>query len=248
MNTDKKEPESQPDIDLDDPVIGEDLNELFNYLTTGYTPVRSYQKILPSPNILKQAPLQKIDREIQHHSSNALEDKDITRALYRASQAGVHVDLIIRDTCRLRPGIEGLSENIRVVSIIGRFLEHARIYYFMNGGKEEYFIGSADLMTRNLEARVEVVAPVEDPALQAQLRDVLEIQLNNRRSVWVMQPDGTYAQRQPGQEDDNRTVHEILIDLARQRLAASSQTEGEAKKPASKSGGGRKRNVAHKAA
>src|SRR5271156_2908971 len=113
---------------------------------------------------------------------NALEDVDITRALYRASQAGVKVELIVRDTCRLRPGIQGLSETVRVVSIVGRFLEHGRIYYFRNGGAEEYFIGSADCMKRNLESRVEVVVPVEDPALREQLRHILDLQLNDQRN------------------------------------------------------------------
>ncbi len=214
-----------------DPVICEDLTELFNYLTTGYAPVRKYQKILPSPNILKRALLKKIDREIELHSpenpgliqfkSNALEDKDITKALYRASQAGVHVDLILRDTCRLRPGIKGLSENISVISIVGRFLEHARIFYFRNNGNEEYFIGSADLMKRNLESRVEVVTPIEDPECQKRLREIIDIQLSNKRSVWDMQSDGTYIKRQPEKGDDPRTVQEILIELAEQRLATS---------------------------
>ncbi|MGD8445809.1 MAG: polyphosphate kinase 1 [Desulfobacterales bacterium] len=234
-----------------DPVICEDLTELFNYLTTGYAPVRNYRKILPSPHKLKKGLLKKIDREIKQHTSenpgliqfktNALEDKDITKALYQASQAGVHVDLIVRDSCRLRPGIAGLSENINVVSIVGRFLEHARIYYFKNSGEEEYFMGSADLMKRNLESRVEVVVPVENKTLQTRLREVLDIQINNKRSVWDMQPDGTYVQRQPGDKDDKRTVHEILIDLAESRLAASTK---EKKKKAGKSpvGRSRKRN------
>lgn len=214
-----------------DAAICEDLTELFNYLTTGYAPVRKYQKILPSPHILKQALLSKIEREIELHNpenpgliqfkSNALEDKDITKALYRASQAGVHVDLIIRDTCRLRPGIEGLSENIRVVSIVGRFLEHARIYYFRNNGSEEYFIGSADLMKRNLESRVEVVTPIEDKNCQQRLREMIDIQLDNKRSVWDMQSDGTYIKRQADKGDDQRTVPEILIELANKRLASS---------------------------
>ena len=214
-----------------DAAICEDLTELFNYLTTGYAPVRKYQKILPSPHILKQALLSKIKREIELHSpenpgliqfkSNALEDKDITKALYRASQAGVHVDLIIRDTCRLRPGIEGLSENIRVVSIVGRFLEHTRIYYFKNNGSEEYFIGSADLMKRNLESRVEVVTPIEDKNCQQRLREMIDIQLDNKRSVWDMQSDGTYIKRQADKGDDQRTVQEILIELANKRLASS---------------------------
>ncbi|HSM61274.1 MAG TPA: polyphosphate kinase 1, partial [Longimicrobiales bacterium] len=142
-----------------DPEIGADLTEMFNYLTTGYKPSRKYSKILPAPKILKPAILSRIEREIERHREdgggriqlklNALEDADVTRALYVASQAGVKVDLIARDTCRLRPGIPGLSENVRVVSIVGRFLEHGRIYYFRNGGAEEYFIGSADAMRRN---------------------------------------------------------------------------------------------------
>ena len=185
-----------------DDTIGEDLTELFNYLTTGYMPDRPYRKILPAPVLLKRALLTRIDREIRLHSlaspgliqlkMNALEDVDVTRALYRASQAGVKVDLIVRDTCRLRPGIPGLSETARVVSIVGRFLEHGRIYYFRNGGNEEYFIGSADCMKRNLESRVEVVAPVEDPQLRKELRAVMDIQLRPNRSQWEMQPDGTY--------------------------------------------------------
>jgi len=210
-----------------DPVIGEDLTELFNYLTTGYVPKRNYHKLLPAPKVLKPALLAKIEREIKKHSlqspgliqfkMNALEDKDITMALYRASQAGVQVDLIVRDTCRLRPGIPGLSESVRVVSIVGRFLEHSRIYYFRNGGQEEYYIGSADCMKRNLESRVEVVAPVELPELREQLRQILEVQLNNQRSAWDMLPDGSYRQRRPGKEDDPRGAQQILIDLAEQR-------------------------------
>ncbi len=162
-----------------DPGIGSDATELFNYLTTGYKPNRSYKKLLPAPKLLKPALLKKIRREIRRVSegqkgfiqikTNALEDVEITRALYEASQAGVNVDLIVRDSCRLRPGVPGLSDNIRVVSVVGRFLEHSRIYYFRNGGNEEYYIGSADCMTRNLVSRVEVLTPVEparaaDPA------------------------------------------------------------------------------------
>src|SRR5208282_3651768 len=142
-----------------DNAIGQDLTQLFNYLTTGYFGARSYKKILPAPYALKKALLDRIDREAKLNSAaspgliqmkmNALEDVDITRALYQASRAGVKVELIVRDTCRLRPGIPGVSENIRVVSIVGRFLEHGRIYYFRNGGAEEYLIGSADCMKRN---------------------------------------------------------------------------------------------------
>ncbi len=204
-----------------DEKIGADLTELFNYLTTGYTPKRNYQKILPSPKMLKKALLSKIEREIELHTNktpgliqfkmNALEDADITRALYQAAQAGVKLDLIIRDTCRLRAGIPGLTDNSRVVSIVGRFLEHTRIYYFRNGGDEEYFIGSADSMQRNLESRVEVVTPVEDPVLRAELRMLLDTQLADKRNLWEMRPDGSYTQLQPEDEKQNQGSQESLI-------------------------------------
>ncbi|MCG8425767.1 MAG: polyphosphate kinase 1 [Chromatiales bacterium] len=210
-----------------DEEIGRDATELFNYLTTGYTPRRNYSKLLPSPKMLKQALLAKIKREIKLHSPeqpgliqfkmNALEDVDITRALYEASHAGVKVDLIVRDTCRFRPGLEGLSENAQVIGIVGRFLEHTRIYYFQNGGNEEYFIGSADAMKRNLESRVEVVTPVEDPKLRNELRAILDTQLNDQRSAWDMQPDGSYIQRQPASDDQVTGSQELLIQAAEKR-------------------------------
>jgi polyphosphate kinase len=210
-----------------DPQIGSDLTELFNYLTTGYKPKRNYRKILPAPKLLKPALLAKIEREVAAHGEespgliqmkmNALEDPDITRALYRASRAGVRVDLIVRDTCRLRPGIPGLSENVRVVSVVGRFLEHARLYYFRNGGDEEYYLGSADVMRRNLGSRVEVLVPVEDPELQADLRFLLETQLEDRRSAWDMLPDGSYVQRTPVDGESPRGSQEMLIRWSERR-------------------------------
>ena len=213
--------------------IGADLTELFNYLTTGLGPKRDYQKLLPAPNVLKSSLKSKIEREILIHikrspcliqfKMNALEDVDITEALYRASQAGVKVDLIVRDTCRLRPGITGLSENVRVISIVGRFLEHTRIFYFHNGGEEEYFIGSADCMKRNLESRVEVVTPVEKPELQQSLRQILEVQLNNQRSVWEMQSDGSYMQRKPKHERDEIGAQQQQIELTVKRIKESEQ-------------------------
>jgi len=206
-----------------DPLIGADLTELFNYLTTGYKPRRNYRKVLPAPTILKPALLEKIDREIVRHTSqspgciqlkmNALEDADITRALYRASLAGVKVDLIVRDTCRLRPGIEGLSENVRVISIVDRFLEHERIFYFWNGGDEEYYIGSADCMKRNLESRVETIVPIEDPRLRKDLRFILDAQLSDSRSAWDMQSDGSYRQRVP-EEGRDKGSQQQQIELA----------------------------------
>jgi polyphosphate kinase len=216
-----------------DPVLGADLTELFNFLTTGYVANRRYRKLLPGPTHLKRGLLDRIEREIVRQragergliqfKTNALEDSQITRALYRASMAGVQVELIVRDSCRLRPGVPGLSENIRVISVVGRFLEHSRIYYFRNGGDEEYFIGSADCMTRNLEARVETVTPVDDPECQRALREILDVQFSNRRSVWDMQPDGSYIQRVPGDDDDRRSVQEILISLAQKRARATGR-------------------------
>jgi polyphosphate kinase len=217
--------------------IGEELTELFNYLTTGLVPKRNYQNLLIAPNKLKPKLLEKIEREISKHTTkspgliqfkmNALEDMDITKALYRAAQAGVKIDLIIRDTCRLRPGIAGLSENVRVISIVGRFLEHSRIFYFQNGGEEEYFIGSADCMKRNLESRVEVVTPVQKPELQAALRQILTVQLSNQRSVWEMQADGRYIQLQP--KDKQLGAQETLIKLANHRFAEAKTSSSHKK-------------------
>jgi polyphosphate kinase len=213
-----------------DDAIGRDLTELFNYLTTGYKPKRNYKKLLPAPKVLKQALLDKIEREITVHTAespgliqmkfNALDDADITRALYRAARAGVKVDLLVRDTCRLRPGIPGLSGSVSVVSIVGRFLEHARVFYFRNGGAEEYYIGSADGMKRNLESRVEVLTPVEDEALRKELRAFLDLQLSNKRSAWDMQADGSYVQRRPDPEAKKskaRSAHQLMIEWADKR-------------------------------
>ena len=214
-----------------DPDIGHDLTELFNFLTMGYAPMRNYKKLLPSPKILKNALLERIQREINHKNdgheaviqfkTNALEDKEVTEALYRASQAGVQIDLIVRDSCRIRPGLPGISENIRVISIVGRFLEHSRIYYFKNNGEEEYFIGSADIMKRNLEDRVEVITPVDHPALQEQLREILDTQLGDQRSAWEMQPDGHYIQRTPSTKEEKRGAQDLLIEKARKRLSSA---------------------------
>ncbi|MDH3221910.1 MAG: polyphosphate kinase 1 [Gammaproteobacteria bacterium] len=215
-----------------DPDIGSDITELFNYLTTGFTPKRNYRKILPAPKLLKRALLDKIQREVNEHSGdsnghiqlkiNALEDKDIVRALYQASQAGVTVDLIVRDTCRLRPGVPGLSDNIRVFSVIGRFLEHSRIYYFKNAGNPEYYIGSADTMMRNLEHRVEVLAPVEDPELQARLRNIIDTQLSDQYDIWQMQGDGSYIQLK-GKSESGEGSQQALIREAQDRMREANR-------------------------
>jgi polyphosphate kinase len=207
--------------------LGRDAGELFNYLTTGYTPDRFYRKLLPAPKVLKQSLLARIERERTLHSQekpgliqfkmNALEDADVTRALYEASRDGVRVDLIVRDTCRYRPGIAGVSDSGRVISIVGRFLEHTRIYYFQNGGDEEYFIGSADAMKRNLESRVEVVTPIEDPVLRCDLRGILDEQLNDYRNAWEMGSNGNYMQRQPRNAEEEIGSQQRLAEKALNR-------------------------------
>lgn len=228
-----------------DEIIGQDVTELFNYLTTGFMAKRKYSKIFPAPRFLKKVLKGKIEREIAIHKGqggghiqfkmNALEDGDIVKALYQASMAGVKIDLIIRDTCRLRPGIAGLSDNIRVVSIVGRFLEHSRIYYFRNGGAEEYFIASADAMKRNLEARVEILCPVEPPQLTKELRVIFDTQMADLRSAWDMQSDGSYIQRMPGEQVGIVGSHGVLIARTLKRLKESLKHKKGKKKVGSSS-------------
>ncbi len=213
--------------------VGSDLVNFFNFLTSGCQPMRRYSKILVSPRNMKEELLNKIDREISKHTSrspglirlktNALEDPDITEALYRASRVGVKVELIVRDTCRMRPGIPGLSDNVSVIGVVGRFLEHTRIYYFQNGGKEEFYIGSADLMGRNLSSRAEVVVRIEHETLVEQLRQYLEVQLNDRRNVWEMSADGSYTQRHPKTEAEEKGCQQVMIDLAEKRHREAKQ-------------------------
>ena len=187
--------------------IGADATDLFNYLT-GYSAKHDYRKLLVAPINLRARLESLIRREIEHQRQggrghlifkvNAIVDRPMIKLLYQASQAGVQVDLLVRGICCLRPGVDGLSENIRVTSIVGRFLEHSRIYYFRNGGQEDIYLGSADLMTRNLDYRVEVLFPVEDERLIRHLRDeVLATYLaDNVKARWL-HADGNYAPRQP---------------------------------------------------
>ncbi|MBE0618353.1 MAG: RNA degradosome polyphosphate kinase, partial [Proteobacteria bacterium] len=208
-----------------------------------FTPKRDYHKMLVAAKLLKKGLLARIAREIQGHTEespghlrfkmNALEDADIARALYEASRAGVRVDLLVRDSCRVRPGLPGISDNIQVVSVVGRFLEHARVYYFRNGGAEEYWIGSADAMNRNLESRVEVLAPVEDPTLRQELRALLDTLWNDARSAWDMRADGTYVQRAPQKGADGRGSHAHLIELAEKRNREATRLRKRRSTPAS---------------
>lgn len=181
--------------------IASDVSDIFNLLT-GYAPEQTFRKTFVAPNHLRMNISKLIDDEIAQAKDgnkaqiiakmNSLEDPLIIQQLYKASQAGVEIDLIVRGVCRLIPQKKGLSENIRVHSIIGRFLEHSRCYYFHHGGGEIFYIGSADWMHRNLDARVEVLAPIEDPSLKKYLRYVLDVNLNDNEQRWVLTSEGRY--------------------------------------------------------
>jgi polyphosphate kinase len=206
--------------------IGADITDLFNYLT-GYSRQHTFRKLLVAPLSLRKELRLLIDREIeQAHQGkggriiakmNSLVDPDLIVQLYRASQAGVSIDLIVRGICCLRPGLAGISQNIRVVSIIGRFLEHSRLFYFQNGGQEQFLLGSADWMPRNLDRRVEAVVPVEDTSLQTELKTILDLCLKDNRQAWDMQPDGTYRRRQTSPGDPIINAQEVLMEQAMNR-------------------------------
>jgi len=194
-----------------DPDMGADASDVFNYLT-GYSGKQDYNKFLVAPINMRSKMESLIRREIEHQQrgepghlifkANSVVDRAVIKWLYRASQAGVQVDLIVRGMCCLRPGLPGISDNIRVTSVVGRFLEHSRIYYFRNGGAEEIYLGSADLMSRNLDRRVEILFPVEDKRLIRHLRDdVLAIYLADNVKARRMLPDGSYERVRPGPND-----------------------------------------------
>lgn len=203
--------------------LGADLTDLFNYLT-GYSRQRSYRKLLVAPVNLRDRMIALIHREIEHCQNglsgrivakmNALVDPQIIAKLYEASRAGVEIDLIIRGICCLRPGLPDVSENIRVISIIGRFLEHSRIFYFQNAGQEEVYIGSADWMSRNLNRRVEAVTSVEDLNLAKDLQEILGILLSDNRQAWELQSDGSYIQRRPADNHQEQSAQKTLMEMA----------------------------------
>lgn len=205
--------------------LGADLTDLFNYLT-GYSRQQVYRKLLVAPVNLRDRMLSLIHREIEHQRNggqgrivakmNALVDPQIIVALYEASQAGVSIDLIIRGICCLRPGVPGVSETIRVISIVGRYLEHSRIFYFHNNGAEEIFIGSADWMTRNLDRRVEAVVPIEDPELIKDVQEILGIMLADNRQAWELKPDGHYVQRRSSPGTLEQASQRLLTELVQQ--------------------------------
>jgi polyphosphate kinase len=203
------------------PSIGADITDLFNALT-GFSRQRLYRKLLVAPNRMREPFIELIRREeaLALHGRpariilkmNALVDEAMIQALYDASQAGVEIDLIVRGICCLRPGIPGVSDRIRVISIVGRFLEHSRICYFANDGEPEYYFGSADWMPRNFDRRVEAVAPVEDVSWHPKLHALLDTCLRDNRQAWDLLPDGRYVQRTPGDEPERATHHILLHD------------------------------------
>ena len=204
--------------------LGADLTDLFNYLT-GYSRQRSYRQLLVAPVNMRDRMVALIRRESENCQNglsgrivakmNALVDPQIIATLYEASRAGVQIDLIVRGMCCLRPGIKEVSENIRVISIVGRFLEHSRIFYFHNQGQEEIYIGSADWMPRNLDRRVEAITPVDDPDIAKDLQEILGILLADNRQAWDLQPDGRYIQRHPAADCPQEvSSQKILMEMA----------------------------------
>lgn len=221
-----------------DPVICEDVIDLFNFMT-GRSMHQGYRKLLVAPHSMKRQFLRLIEREIEHQRSgvggriiakmNQLQDREVIEALYRASGEGVVIDLIVRGFCTLRPCVRGMSDNIRVISVIGRFLEHSRIFWFRNGKDDplegDFYIGSADWMYRNLHTRVEAAAPIEPRALRTKLMETLLVCLTDQRQAWDMHPDGSYVRREPpaGMPLDAPEAvgtHQRLMDLTREAMRA----------------------------
>lgn len=219
------------------PHITGEVVELFHYLT-GRSLKGNYEHLLVAPVNMRQRFMELIEQEVAHHKAgrpaqiiakmNSLEDRKIIRALYGASQAGLPIKLIVRGFCCLRPGVAGLSENIQVTSIIGRFLEHSRIYHFRDGQDDpvdgKFYIGSADWMYRNLAHRVELIAPIEDAAGRQKLLNVIHVCLADHRQAWDMHHDGTYTQRQPANAQEELGTHQVLMNQA---LAAAAATDDE---------------------
>lgn len=215
-----------------DPQVGADLSDLFNRLS-GYSRRETYRRLLVAPKSLRDGLISRINKEIQHHRAgrpafirikvNSMVDEAVVDALYRASQAGVPVDVLVRGICALRPGVPGLSENIRVHSILGRFLEHSRVFVFGNSGEPEVWIGSADMMHRNLDRRIEALVRVTDPAHRAALNRLVETGMSDTTSSWHLGPDGEwtrYATDSDGQP--LRNIQEMLIDARRRRRGTAT--------------------------
>jgi polyphosphate kinase len=214
---------SYTDIGLftSNPAIARDVLDLFNGLT-GYSGKTEYEELIVAPTGMREAILFRIRREIEHKHAgraahiafkcNSLSDDPIIEALYEASAAGVKIELQVRGMCCLRPQVHGMSENITVTSVVGRFLEHERIYYFENGGNEDLLIGSADIMRRNLERRVEVLVPIKDPVLRSAVRDsILRVSLSDTAKCWILDADGSYRRREPSASEPLMNSQEFLM-------------------------------------
>jgi polyphosphate kinase len=218
-----------------DPAIGADVAELFNFLT-GYGRPARYRKVLVSPTTMRARILDEIERTTAAHSPdrpariamkmNSLVDAECIRALYAASRAGVKVDLNVRGICCLRPGVEGVSENITVVSVVGRFLEHSRIFTFERDGEVLTFMGSADLMPRNLDHRVELATPVEDPALRDEMLDIIERALADNTNAWTLDGEGEWKRRSPEGGEPCNSQSELYKLYAARATEASSAGSG----------------------
>lgn len=212
-----------------DPELAADVSDLFNFLT-GYAPNQTYRKLLVAPNFLRSELAKLIDFEVEQARKgekgriimkmNSLEDPLLIQRLYFASSQGVEIDIIVRGVCRLKPGIKGLSERIRIHSVIGRFLEHSRIYYFSHTDEELYFIGSADVMHRNLDSRVEAIAPVEHESLKSYLCYLFSIYLKDNSQRWTLASDGTYSRAKSASNENDviATHHELMMHAIGEKL------------------------------
>ena len=226
--------------------LGADLTDLFNFLT-GYSRQKSYRQLLVAPVNMRDRFLELINREMENAQNglsgrivakmNSVVDPEIIASLYAASRAGVQIDLIIRGICCLRPGIKDVSENIRVISIVGRFLEHSRIFYFYNNGVEKIYFGSADWMPRNLNRRVEAITPILDPEIVKDVQEILGMMLADNRQAWELQTDGSYIQRRLAEDSPEASSQNILMSMASNSidnpgtLANTTSISPEAKKP-----------------
>jgi polyphosphate kinase len=216
-----------------DEAMAADITDLFNYLT-GYSTKQHFKKLLVAPINMRSEMERLIQREIEHakagrnayliFKTNAIVDPRFIQLLYEASQAGVRVDLLVRGMCSLRPGLKGVSDNIKVISIVGRYLEHSRLYYFHNNGQEEIYMGSADLMTR-IDHRVEVIFPIESPEHIHYLRhEVLAVYLSDNTRARVMKSDGTYTRLKPPSESKAIDVQQWLMGHASDRKLLALKT------------------------
>ena len=206
--------------------IGADVSDLFNHLT-GYSRQHSYRELIVAPDEMRKTLIWMIEREAESSTPkkpghiaikvNSMVDEKVIEALYAASRAGVHIDLLVRSICALRPGVEGISETIRVRSILGRFLEHSRIYFFRNQGLEEIYIGSADVMHRNLDRRVEVLAPVKAPELAERIKSLLDLAFSSNIFAWELGADGVWTHPQPNDEEPLLNFQKELVQLSAKR-------------------------------